>query len=77
MDHLQTTQDIDYVAVCSPNHLHFSHCATAMRMGADVICEKPLVLHPRDLEKLEKIQADTNSLCSVFCSCVCILVYVR
>ena len=60
MDHLQTTQDIDYVVVCSPNHLHFSHCATAMRMGADVICEKPLVLHPRDLQKLEKIQADTN-----------------
>ena len=32
---------IDYVSVCSPNYLHDSHIRFGMRVGANVICEKP------------------------------------
>jgi len=35
---------IDYLSICSPNNLHDAHIRMALRVGADAICEKPLVL---------------------------------
>jgi UDP-N-acetyl-2-amino-2-deoxyglucuronate dehydrogenase len=51
---------IDYVAICSPNYLHDAHCRFALRAGADVICEKPLVLNPWNIDGLAEIERDTN-----------------
>ncbi|UPJ48673.1 Gfo/Idh/MocA family oxidoreductase [Bradyrhizobium sp. 200] len=51
---------IDYVSICSPNYLHDSHIRFGLRAGSDVICEKPLVLHPRNLDELAEIEADTG-----------------
>jgi UDP-N-acetyl-2-amino-2-deoxyglucuronate dehydrogenase len=45
-------QDIDYAVICSPNYLHDSHCLWALRSGFSAICEKPLVLNPRNLDQL-------------------------
>lgn len=36
----------DFVSVCSPNYLHDSHIRFGLRVGANVICEKPIVLNP-------------------------------
>lgn len=44
--------DIDYVSICSPNYLHDAHIRFGLRIGADVICEKPLVLNPWNLDAL-------------------------
>lgn len=49
---------IDYVSICSPNYLHDSHCRFALRIGADAICEKPLVLSARNLNQLEQAEKD-------------------
>lgn len=35
---------VHYLSVCSPNHLHDAHVRLALRVGADAICEKPLVI---------------------------------
>lgn len=51
---------IDYVTICSPNYLHDAHCRLALRAGADVICEKPLVINPWNLDALEEIEAETK-----------------
>jgi UDP-N-acetyl-2-amino-2-deoxyglucuronate dehydrogenase len=51
---------VHYVSVCSPNYLHDSHCRLALRVGADVICEKPLVINPWNLEALEEMEAETH-----------------
>lgn len=51
---------IDYMAICSPNHLHDAHCRFALRSDADAICEKPLVLSPKDIDGLAGIEADTG-----------------
>lgn len=51
---------IDYVVVCSPNWLHDAHCRWALRSGASAICEKPLVLHPRNVDQLETLQQQTG-----------------
>ena len=51
---------VHYVSVCSPNYLHDSHCRLALRVGADVICEKPFVINPWNLDALEEIEAETK-----------------
>lgn len=47
---------LDYLSICSPNHLHDAHIRLGLRLGADVICEKPLVLNPWNLDILENLQ---------------------
>lgn len=47
----------DYVAIASPNYLHDAHMRYALRSGADAICEKPLVLNPRDIDALKDLEA--------------------
>ena len=51
---------IDYVSICSPNYLHDSHMRFALRSGADAICEKPLVLNPRNIDGLLEIERDSG-----------------
>ena len=50
MDKLKNqNKGIDFVSICSPNHLHDAHIKSALRWGADAICEKPMVLNPGTL----------------------------
>lgn len=55
-----TGNKIDYVSVCSPNYLHDSHIRFGLRSGADVICEKPLVLNPWNIDQLKIIEQETG-----------------
>ena len=55
-------QAVDYVSICSPNYLHDSHMRFALRSDADVICEKPLVLNPWNIDALKEIEADTGRI---------------
>jgi len=51
---------IDYVSICSPNYLHDAHIRFALRVGADAICEKPLVLNPWNVDALAAIEAQSG-----------------
>ncbi len=51
---------VDFISVCSPNYLHDAHCRFGMRAGADVICEKPLVLNPWNIDGLADIERETG-----------------
>jgi UDP-N-acetyl-2-amino-2-deoxyglucuronate dehydrogenase len=51
---------VHYVSICTPNYLHDAHCRLALRDGADVICEKPLVINPWNLDALETVEAETG-----------------
>lgn len=51
---------LDYVSVCSPNYLHHAHIAAGLRLGCDVICEKPLVPTPALLDELARIEQETG-----------------
>lgn len=51
---------IDYVVVCSPNYLHDAHIRFGLRIGADVICEKPVVLNPWNLDGLLEMEKETG-----------------
>ena len=49
---------VDVVSICSPNHLHDAHVRLALRVGADALCEKPLVLNPWNLDVLQDLEAE-------------------
>lgn len=51
---------LDYVSVCSPNYLHDAHIRFGLRNGADVICEKPVVLNPWNLDLLRDVERETG-----------------
>jgi UDP-N-acetyl-2-amino-2-deoxyglucuronate dehydrogenase len=50
--------NIDYVSICSPNYLHDSHIRFGLRIGADVICEKPIVLNPWNVDALSELEEE-------------------
>ncbi|MCL4142779.1 UNVERIFIED_CONTAM: hypothetical protein GTU68_018026 [Idotea baltica] len=50
--------NIDYVSVCSPNYLHDAHIRFGLRIGASVICEKPTVLKPWNLDALIDLEKE-------------------
>ena len=51
---------IDYVSICSPNYLHDAHIRFGLRIGADVICEKPVVLNPWNIDALLELERETG-----------------
>lgn len=51
---------LDYVSICSPNYLHHSHIVAGLRMGCDVICEKPLVPTSEILNELSLVEKETG-----------------
>ncbi|MCO5249200.1 MAG: Gfo/Idh/MocA family oxidoreductase, partial [Chitinophagales bacterium] len=53
-------QGIDYFVVCTPNYLHDTHVRFGLRLGADVICEKPLVLNPHNIKAIENEEKATG-----------------
>lgn len=51
---------VHWVSVCSPSHRHGDHVQLALRHGADVLCEKPLVLTPAALDTLAAAESSSG-----------------
>ncbi|MEQ9285451.1 MAG: Gfo/Idh/MocA family oxidoreductase [Cyclobacteriaceae bacterium] len=51
---------LDYASICTPNYLHDAHIRMALRVGADAICEKPLVLNPWNIDALGNVEKSTG-----------------
>lgn len=49
---------VHYVSICSPNYLHDAHARFALRIGADAICEKPVVLNPWNIDALQELEEE-------------------
>jgi UDP-N-acetyl-2-amino-2-deoxyglucuronate dehydrogenase len=58
-------QKLDYISVCSPNYLHDSHIRFGLRSDCDIVCEKPIVLNPWNIDALEEIERETGR--NVYC----------
>ncbi|PHM26225.1 Gfo/Idh/MocA family protein [Xenorhabdus budapestensis] len=56
----KTETKLNYVTICTPNYLHLSHITAGLRLGCDVICEKPLVPTPEQLGELELVEKETG-----------------
>ena len=57
---LVSREDVDVVAVFSPDALHMTHCAAALKAGKDVVCTKPLVTNLSDAQELVKLVREQN-----------------
>ncbi len=58
--HLSKTKNCNFLSVCTPNYLHDAHIRYGLRLGADVICEKPLVLNPWNVDALQQIERESG-----------------
>ena len=56
----KTDERVNMLSICTPNYLHDAHIRYGLRLGADVICEKPLVLNPWNIDALEDVEKETG-----------------
>lgn len=56
----RTNKKLDFLTVCTPNYLHDSHIRFGLKHGADVICEKPIVLNPWNIQRLQEVEKETG-----------------
>lgn len=49
---------IDFISICSPNYLHDAHIRFGLRLGANVICEKPIALNPWNVDALTELKKE-------------------
>ncbi len=55
-----TESNVDWLSVCSPNHTHDAYIRYGLRLGANVICEKPVVLNPYNIDALMEVEKQTG-----------------
>ncbi|GAB1855399.1 Gfo/Idh/MocA family oxidoreductase [Flavobacteriaceae bacterium MHTCC 0001] len=53
---------MDFVAIVTPNHMHFPPAKMALENGFHVVCDKPMTLTLEEAIKLEKIVAKSGKL---------------
>ncbi len=56
----QSATPLDWLSVCTPNYTHDAFIRYGLRLGCDVICEKPVVLNPYNIDALEKVEEETG-----------------
>jgi len=54
----QPDDRVTWVSICSPNYLHDAHVRLALRVHANAICEKPLVISPWNLNQLSELESE-------------------
>ncbi|GLC26322.1 Gfo/Idh/MocA family protein [Roseisolibacter agri] len=52
LEELLEADSVDALIVATPNHLHEPHVLSALRAGVDVLCERPLALTSRGVERV-------------------------
>ena len=51
---------IDFLSICAPNFLHSKYIEIGLKIGCDVICEKPLVENTQDIKNLKELELYTG-----------------
>ena len=51
----QTDEPLDWMSICTPNYTHDAFIRYGLRLGCDVICEKPVVLNHYNIDALQKV----------------------
>ena len=53
---MESGHPLDWLTICTPNYTHDAFIRYGLRLGCNVICEKPLVLNPHNVDALERIE---------------------
>lgn len=57
---MKTENPLNWTAICTPNYTHDAFIRYGLRLGTDVICEKPLVINPYNMDNLIEIEKETG-----------------
>lgn len=57
---MKTDNPLSWTAICTPNYTHDAFIRYGLRLGTDVICEKPLVLNPYNIDNLLDVEKETE-----------------
>ena len=57
---MRTENPLNWVSICTPNYTHDAFIRYGLRLGCDVICEKPLVLNPYNIDNLLDLERETG-----------------
>ena len=57
---MHTDNKLDWLSICTPNYTHDAFIRYGLRLGVDVICEKPLVLNPYNIDNLMQVELETG-----------------
>ncbi len=57
---MRTDNPLNWVSICTPNYTHDAFIRYGLRLGCDVICEKPLVLNPYNIDNLLDLERETG-----------------
>ncbi|NUO39796.1 MAG: Gfo/Idh/MocA family oxidoreductase [Gemmatimonadaceae bacterium] len=60
IEDLLEAEDLRAIVVATPNHLHEPHVLSAIAAGKDVLCERPLALTARGVERIVNAAARAN-----------------
>jgi predicted dehydrogenase len=60
IEDLLESGDLQAVVVATPNHLHEPHVLSALAAGLDVLCERPLAMTARGVERIVNAAARAN-----------------
>jgi len=65
IEDLLELRELDAVVVATPNHLHEPHVLSALAAGKHVMCERPLALSARGVERIVAAAARANRVVAV------------
>ena len=57
---MHTDNKLDWTTICTPNYTHDAFIRYGLRLGTDVICEKPLVLNAYNIDNLMEVEKETG-----------------
>lgn len=58
-------EDLDFVSICTPNHLHARMCVDAAKAGKNVLVEKPLALSTQEAMEIKRAVENNVKLCVI------------
>ncbi len=56
----RTDNPLQWLSICTPNYTHDAFIRYGLRLGCNVICEKPLVLNPYNIDNLIDLEKESG-----------------
>ena len=63
IDSLLSDQDLNFVSICTPNHLHYDQAVLCLKNKKNVLIEKPASFSSESIKKLNLISKECNQKC--------------
>ncbi len=57
---MRNENPLHWLSICTPNYTHDAFIRYGLRLGVNVICEKPLVLNPYNIDNLVELEKETG-----------------